>query len=110
MARDDYHAIIYTVLKYLYECLKKGQTVEVEKLSAGYLNINLRFWYYIFEHLKEQAYVTGYQLRQTKDGLIFSGLEEIMITPAGIDYLFDNHLLQKAKRVLKDVKDIVPFI
>lgn len=33
----------------------------------------------------------------------------IIITPAGIEYLFENNLLQKVKRALKDVKDIAPF-
>lgn len=28
MARDDYHVIVYYLLSYLYDCLKKGRPVD----------------------------------------------------------------------------------
>lgn len=47
---------------------------------------------------------------QTKNGVIFDSLEETIITPKGIEYLFENSLLEKAKRTLKDAKEIIPFV
>lgn len=29
MARDDYFVIVYQLMKYLYECLKRGEKPEV---------------------------------------------------------------------------------
>lgn len=37
-------------------------------------------------------------------------LENIRITPLGIEYLTDNDFLKKARDFLKDIKAIVPFI
>ena len=37
-------------------------------------------------------------------------MRECRITPKGIAYLFENSLAEEAKRFLKDVKDITPFI
>ncbi len=33
-----------------------------------------------------------------------------MITPKGIQYLFDNNLFEKAKKVVKDIKEMTPFL
>ena len=33
MAKDDYHVIVYQVLAYLYQCIKKGESVESKNLE-----------------------------------------------------------------------------
>ena len=35
MAQNDYFVIVYRVLKYLYDCLKKGEKPEAEYLVAS---------------------------------------------------------------------------
>lgn len=30
MAKDDYHVIVYQILAYLYQCLKKGEQVNTK--------------------------------------------------------------------------------
>lgn len=35
MAQNDYFVIVYQVLKYLYECLKKGEKPEACHLTAS---------------------------------------------------------------------------
>ena len=39
MAQDDYFVIVYQVLKYLYDCLKKGEKPEVCNLQASRYSI-----------------------------------------------------------------------
>ncbi|WP_269088399.1 YjcQ family protein [Streptococcus suis] len=41
---------------------------------------------------------------------LVEGLENIGITPAGIQYLTDNSFIKKATDLLKDTKSIIPFI
>ena len=110
MAKDDYFVIVYQVLKYLYEQLKNGQPLEVDKLTAQYYRVNDRYWYYILENMLEQGYVKGYRSVLTKDGQVFLGLECTVITPKGIEYLFDNSLMEKVKRTLKGIKDMTPML
>ena len=38
------HVIMYTILKYLYECLKAGIDPDPLKFSAEALGINERYW------------------------------------------------------------------
>ena len=48
MARDDYFVIVYQLMKYLYECLKRGEKPEVDHLQASYYSIPDNYWKYIF--------------------------------------------------------------
>ena len=110
MAQNDYFVIVYRILKYLYDCLKKSEKPEVEYLAASIYNIPENYWAYILLSLINEEYVKGIVVNHTKDGVIFGGLQEAVITPKGIEYLFENSLIEKAKRTLKEVKDMIPFV
>ena len=110
MAQNDYFVIVYRVLKYLYDCLKKGEKPEAEYLVASTYNIPENYWIYILLSLINEEYIKGIRVDPTKDGVIFCDLQEAIITPKGIEYLFENSLIEKAKKTLKDVKDMIPFI
>ena len=110
MAQNDYFVIVYRVLKYLYDCLKKGEKPEAEYLVASTYNIPENYWIYILLSLINEEYIKGIRVNHTKDGVFFGDLQEAIITPKGIEYLFENSLIEKAKKTLKDVKDMIPFI
>ena len=111
MAQNDYFVIVYRVLKYLYDCLKKGEKPEAEYLVASTYNIPENYWIYILLSLiNEEYYIKWIMVNHTKEGVIFCDLQEAIITPKGIEYLFENSLIEKAKKTLKDVKDMIPFI
>lgn len=110
MAQNDYFVIVYQVLKYLYECLKKGEKPEACYLMASAYNIPENYWQYIILSLITEEYVKGIAVNHTKDGVLLGDLPDAIITPKGISYLFENSLIEKAKRTLKDVKEMVPFV
>ena len=110
MAQNDYFVIVYRVLKYLYDCLKKGEKPEAEYLVASTYNIPENYWIYILLSLINEEYIKGISVNHTKEGVILGDLQEAIITPKGIEYLFENSLIEKAKKTLKDVKDMIPFI
>ena len=103
MAQNDYFVIVYRVLKYLYDCLKKGEKPEAEYLVASTYNIPENYWIYILLSLINEEYIKGIRVNHTKEGVIFGDLQEAIITPKGIEYLFENSLIEKAKKTLKDV-------
>lgn len=108
MSRDDYFVIVYQVLKYLYDCLKKGERPDKDLLNEDEYSIPKQYWEYILISLLNDGYISGINPRNTKSGIAWGNIENIMITPKGIEYLFENSMLQKVKKTLKDVKDIVP--
>lgn len=113
MARDDYHVIVYKILAYLYQQLKKGLPVEKEMLmyDGPLFKINRPYWLYIIENMVSHGLITGIQNIKAGDGYyVPEQLSDCQITPEGIDYLCNNSLTEKAKQFLKDVKEIAPFI
>jgi len=109
MAKDDYFVIVYQLLKYLYECLKQGARPDDSKLTATYFNIPLNYWEYIVDSLSKEGFIDTTEGIPTKEGILFSDKKEMMITPDGIQYLFDNSLLQKAKQTLNESEEMAPL-
>lgn len=110
MAKDDYFVIIYQVLKYLYSQLKKGEKPDGQELTATFYCVPENYWGYIIVSLLNEGYISGINPTPTKDGLYIGDMSEVLITPKGIQYLFENSLFEKAKKTLKDVKDMTPLI
>ncbi len=110
MAKDDYFVIVYQVLKYLYGCLKKGENPEICFLQAATYSIPESYWMYIVSSLFNEKYIEGITIYETKSGTVVGNLQDTFITPKGIEYLLENSLIQKAKRTLKDIKEMTLFI
>lgn len=113
MAKDDYFVIVYNILSYLYKCLKNDEMVDENMLieSSPLININHRYWVYVFTNLVNEGYVDGVLYQKYINGNeTFINLGKCMITPKGIQYLFDNNLFEKAKKVVKDIKEMTPFL
>lgn len=114
MVKDDYDVIVYQILAYLYNCLKKDITIDSQYLQAqGELfNINDTYWRFIIYNLSHDGLIDGVIL-QTVWGEkypIVENLKDTGITPKGIQYLTDNSFMKKAKELLKDPKSIIPFV
>ncbi len=113
MAGDDYHVIAYQILAYLYTRLKAGGSVDGRMISADskYLKINERYWEYVIVNLSNQGLISGVSITRTFGGdVIIDNLDCAQITPIGIEYLCDNSFMEKAKKLLIDIKAIVPFV
>lgn len=112
MAKDDYYVIVYQILSYLYRSLKEGTEVDPKMLTFdGHLfKINERYWLYIMKNLINDGYIDGCQVVIAwKKGITLSGLEDVMITPKGIDYLCDNKTIKRAYEFAKDNLQILPI-
>ena len=119
MAKDDYPVIVYQLLAYMYQCLKRGEDVDTQMISADSdlfkangQAINKRYWSYIVYNLQKLHLIEGVVFADM-DGIkhpVPINWDACQITPIGIEYLTDNSFLQKAKEFLKDAKAIVPFV
>jgi hypothetical protein len=114
MAKDDYEVIVYQILAYLYQCLKKDLKIDVKHLEAqGKLFvINTKYWKFIMYNLVKDGLIDGITLTKVwgEDLPLIEDLESISITPKGIQFLTENSFISKAKDLLKDTKSIIPFI
>ena len=105
MVKDDYFAIAYQILSYLYQCLKKGIDVNPDMLSieGPLMDINKKYWTYIMENLKNEGYIKGILIQHIGNGTYISRLQGCQITPKGIEYLKENSLMKKASDLAKIV-------
>lgn len=114
MAKDDYHVIVYQILSYLYQMLKKGQDVDGREIShkSSLFQINKKYWTYIIYNLKQDGFIVGLSFERNvmTDEIEVYDLDDCQITPKGIEYLTENSTIEKAKRFFKDVKEMTPFI
>lgn len=116
MAKDDYHVIVYQILAYLYQRLKKSEPVDPKMLvcDSPLLKepIGKEYWAYIIYMLHDNGFIMGVVFADL-DGLSVpyaANLDKCMITPMGIEYLCDNSFMEKVKRFVKEAKDIIaPF-
>jgi hypothetical protein len=105
MAKDDYYVIVYRVLTYLYNQLKSGEVVDVEKMTPEWLGIPETYWEYIFETLSEQGYIRNMAFETDMLGTHLR--DDISISPDGISFLHENSTIAKVKNSIKGLTDIV---
>lgn len=111
MAKDDFFVIAYKILAYLYECMKSGEDADTRLISYESFGIPKRYWMSIITNLYEKGYIIG--VREIHLPGMARSLHEVdrpEITMDGIEYLQNNSSMEKAKRFLKDLKDMIPGI
>lgn len=109
MAANDMEMIVYKILKYLYDCNKKGkvptfsdmfQMLEVPSIPQSYLG-------QILSELLDKGYISGCSVTQTKNGIAFQIREEAAITMDGVTYLHDNSVMKKLEKIAGKAFEIV---
>lgn len=109
MAQDDYFVIVYKLLKYLYDCLKKGGHPSSEILNADFWGIAGDYWEYIIRNLYRGGYVEGVTITRLYGKPDYPSIQpHFSITPKGIQYIQENSVFEKIKGYVKDIATIIP--
>ena len=101
MAANDYHVIMYQILLYLYDCLKKGVDPDNEAVDSyrKLHEINMRYWARVIIDLQNDGYIENASIFAIANvrwqGARITG--DTTITRKGIEYLIDNSLMKKIK-------------
>lgn len=98
MTNNDYFVIVYRLLSYFYECLKNGETPNIDEFSPEALRVNKTYWANIMDDLISDGYVRN----------IISSNPRMRISSKGIEYLQTDSMMKKTKEVLCEIKEIVP--
>jgi hypothetical protein len=99
MAHDDYHAIVYRVLAYLYECFKAGKKPTIARAEVLAEVGNRGYWQGVVKMMYENGYIDGISLTRYKSGGEPWYDAGVGITEKGITYLAENALMKKAAKV-----------
>ena len=107
MARDDYFVIVYKLLKYLYDSLKRGIPVSQDILSAEFFGIPDEYWEYIIRNLYRDGYVEGVTVTRLHRKPEFPNIRQnFNITPKGIQYIQENSVFETIRSYVKDIAGI----
>ena len=68
----------------------------------------MSWWLEVLRQLSEEGFLSGVRFSQTLGRRYNADVRAACVTVAGIDYLDSNSGIEKAKRFLKEIKEIVP--
>ncbi len=109
MVKDDYHVIVFRVLKYLYKQLKMGRLPEPDMLrcDSETFQVNALYWRFILISMQEDGFIRGLKKGDGEPGYdqLEDQLQNLQITTKGIDYL-----MKITERVDKALKGIVKIV
>ncbi|MBQ9003109.1 MAG: hypothetical protein IJ087_14760 [Eggerthellaceae bacterium] len=112
MAQDDMFVVMYKILAYLYDCLKRG--VEPSRTMLAHdgdmLAIDYGYWTRIMYELDRHGYVDGFVVKKVQPPAIIVNMVSPTITMEGVEFLKENSRMQKALRFLKETKSALPFL
>ena len=110
MAKDDYHVIVYQILSYLYQRLKKGEPVDVSMLApdSPLFKVNKRYWAYIIYNLSRYLNDSPEMVhRSTVKSHLFMTKHDL--GNGELEYFFpDYEIAQSWQRLMDDNMKIQP--
>lgn len=108
MSNNDMHVLIYKILNYLYECLKKGIHVDLAEFirDCNLENVSTQYWQSVIEELHQHGYIKGIIIRGTKTQKVILLKDDFGITLEGVDYLQENSMMGKVKEFLGNSYEI----
>lgn len=110
MAKDDMEVIMYKILKYLYECMKKDVKPQLEDFSwnSKLFQIPQSYWRKIIMTLVEKGYIAGFKvIGNTKDAPTIQTEKTPEITFEGVQFLEENSRMQKAKEYCAETFSVI---
>ena len=109
MAKDDMEVVMYKILKYLYECMKRDVVPDLRKYgwNSDLIDIPQQYWCTIIKILVEKGFVNGFVVKPAKDGIHIQTEPPIGITYEGREFLRENSGMQKAKEVCGETFDVL---
>lgn len=110
MAQNDMYVVMYKIIAYLYDCMKRGVAPEDARWSAEALGIPEGYWSAIVEELVTHGFVSGVKVAHTLSGTSLVTTFNPRVTMEGVAFAQENSMMGKAKSFLKDAKEAIPFI
>lgn len=110
MSQDDMHVIAYRILKYLYECMRRGEVPDGDMLAADgpLMHIPESYRASVFEELSERGLIRGVTVTGAYGGGRFVTLGDPRITLDGVEYLNENSMMRKVANSLREAKGTIP--
>lgn len=109
MADNDYWVVVYKLLNYYYQKMKKGEPVDENEINAQTLKISVPYLLDVYRNMFDDGYLTGSKVDMEFTGqYAVADISSVRITSKGIEYLEDNSKMKQIYKILKEVKEWLP--
>lgn len=109
MAQNDMYVVMYKIICYLYDCMKKGIEPDISEYDHRALKIPETYWSHVMLELIDHGYVKGYVVMRAYTPAVITQSDPA-VTMEGVAFAQENSMMTKARQFLIDVKASVPFI
>lgn len=110
MAHNDMYVVMYKIIAYLYDCMKKGVEPDDLKWSSDALGIPRSYWLAVVEELVDHGYIDGVTIHRFFGGDASVTALNARVTMEGVAFAQENSMMGKAKVFLRDAKASIPCI
>lgn len=109
MAQNDMYVVMYKIIAYLYDCMKKGIEPDTNRYSHDALGIPESYWAHIMLELIDHGFVKGFVAMRSYSPAVITPSNP-SVTMEGVAFAQENTMMAKAKAFLQDAKAAIPFI
>lgn len=109
MAHNDMYVVMYKIIAYLYDCMKKGIAPNDEMWSCMALGIPESYWASVVSELADHRFIAGVNVIPYVDGGHMVSIGRAEVTMEGVAFAQENSMMAKAKAFLQDAKASIPF-
>ena len=109
MAQNDMYVVMYKIVAYLYDCMKRGAEPDPAQWDCAAMGIPEPYWASIVEQLVSHGYLSGVQVWHS-DGRTKVAPARPQVTMEGVAFAQENSMMGKARKSLMDAKAAVPFL
>lgn len=113
MAKDDYFVLVNKFLRYLYKCLKRSSSPDLNLLAPNTQDfpVSEEYFCYMLTHLLADGYIEGIAECKTIGGPVqLKETTGLSITPKGIEYLEENSTMKRVTELLGPAGEIAGAI
>lgn len=108
MAQNDMYVVMYKVLCYLYDCMKRD--VEPDAAAFGYaaMGIPERYWNDIMRELLRKHFVSGVMVMPVGTDVRVT-FQRPCVTMEGVAFMQENTMMARARDFLASTKAALPI-
>lgn len=104
---NDNFTCIYKILRALEAGLDYPE-FDTEQISYKILDISKERWSKYLEMMRDAGYINGVVIKTYITGETVVDTDDIRITLKGLEYLYENSIMQRLYKTAKGMKDVVP--
>ena len=108
MAQNDMYVVMYKILCYLYDCMKRDVEPDEGVFSYSALGIPERYWSDIMQELFSNGFVTGVMVVSYGSSCSIT-MSRPRVTMEGVAFMQENTMMARARKFLVDTKSALPI-